>query len=537
MERFDYVVVGAGSAGCVLANRLSENPDHRVLLLEAGGSNRRWDIRVPLAVSKLWPNPQLTWGFISEPEAQLAGRTLPVARGRMLGGTSSLNGMMAIRGHAADYDGWRDTGLSDWGWEDVLPWFRKLERHWRGDSDYHGGSGNLSVQPHPAPGPLMRYALEAARSLGYPVTDDFNGARTDGFGMPDFTIDNGRRCSAADAYLEPARSRSNLEVRTGALVEKVLIRHGRAVGVRYRREGQSLEVRAEAEVILCGGAINSPHLLMLSGIGPAPHLQELGIDLMLDSPDVGANLADHPGAGLEFDLDPAFAFERQLRFDRLAAAGLAWLFGRKSILGAPPLAISANIATRPGSTEVDLHFLLVPLAMESRVWFPGVARPFGPRMGAMWSLNYPRSRGSVTLRSPSYHDHPKIAFNLLSDEHDRQEMLRAYKILRSYLAQPSLAQVSGPIRRPEGDLSTDEDVMEYIRATAATAYHPSCTCRMGADAGSVVDGELRVRGVKGLRVADASVFPRLPGGNTNLPVIMVAERASDFIKAANPLGA
>jgi choline dehydrogenase len=532
MEQFDYIIVGAGSAGCVLANRLSEDPHTRVLLLEAGGSDRRWDVRIPLAVSKLWPNPDITWGFLSEPEAELGGRQLPVARGKMLGGTSSLNGMMAIRGHRADYDGWRDTGLVGWGWDDVLPWFRKLEAHWRGDTPEHGGTGPLSVEPHPAPSPLMGRALEAARALGHPITQDFNGPTTAGFGMPDFTIRNGRRCSAADAYLRPALKRANLAVRTGAIATKIMIRDGRAMGVTYSRAGQPVEAGASREIILAGGAINSPQLLMLSGIGPAEHLRSLGIDMTKDSPEVGANLQDHPGAGMEFDLDPAFAFEQELRVDRLAASALRWLARGKGIMGAPPLAVSANIASKAGSSAVDLHFLLIPLAMETRVWFPGVRKPFGPRLGAMWSLNYPKSRGWLKLRSSDPLDHPRIQFNLLSDAEDRAEMLRGYHSLRTLLAQPALASVIGPIRRPMQDVTTDEEALTYIRATAATAYHPSGTCRMGADQSAVVDGELRVRGVERLRVADASIFPRLPGGNTNLPVIMVAERTADFIKAA-----
>lgn len=527
---FDYIVVGAGSAGCVLANRLSEDGAARVLLLEAGGSDRRWDVKIPLAVSKLWLNPAITWGFLSEPEPQLDGRQLPVARGRMLGGTSSLNGMMAIRGHRADYDGWRALGLHDWGWDDVLPWFRKLERHWRGDTPLHGGTGPLSVEPHPAPGPLMANALAAARGLGFPVTDDFNGERTDGFGMPDFTIRNGRRCSAADAYLRPALRRPNLTVRTGALVERVLIGDGRARGVVWSADGARHVAEADREVILCGGAINSPQLLMLSGIGPAQALARHGIATLVESPDVGANLMDHPGAGLEFDLAPGLAFERDLRFDRMIGAFFRWLVAGKGVFGAPPLAVSANIASRPGSDAVDLHVLLIPLAMESRIWFPGVAKPFGPRLGAMWSLNYPQSRGALTLRSADPRDHPRIAFNLLGHPDDRAGMIHGYRVLRALLDQPALAAATGAMRRPAAPLETDADVLAHVRATAGTAYHPAGTCRMGADARAVVDGRLRVRGIGGLRVADASIFPRLPGGNTNLPVIMVAERAADFIR-------
>jgi len=531
MDQFDYIIVGAGSAGCVLANRLSENSANRVLLLEAGGSDRRLDVKIPLAVSKLWPNPDLTWGFFSEPEEHLDGRRLPIARGRMLGGTSSLNGMMAIRGHAADYDGWRDCGLPGWGWDDVLPWFRKLENHWRGEGPYHGGDGPLSVQQHPAPSPLMANAVDAARALGFPITEDFNGERTDGFGMPDFTIQDGRRHSAADAYLRPALSRPNLEVRAHSLASRIVVRDGKARGVAYLRgDGAEREVTATREVILSGGAINSPQLLMLSGIGPAADLRECGIPVLLDRAEVGANLQDHPGAGMEFELDPSLAFEHELRFDRLALSAFRWLKRSKSVFGAPPLAISANIATHPGSTEVDLHLLLIPLAMESRVWFPGIRRKFGPRMGAMWSLNYPRSRGWLKLRTAEPRAHPRIAFNLLSDPADREEMLRGYHTLRTLLGQPALSGVTGRQCRPATPLQDDEDVLAYIRATAGTAYHPSGTCRMGGDEASVVDGELRVRGISGLRVVDASVFPRLPGGNTNLPVIMVAERAADFIR-------
>jgi choline dehydrogenase len=352
--------------------------------------------------------------------------------------------------------------------------------------------------------------------------------------MPDFTIARGRRHSAADAYLRPAMARPNLAVRTGALVENVVVRDGRANGVEYLHTGVKQSVTASREIILCGGAINSPQLLLLSGIGPRAQLAAHGIATIIDSRDVGANLMDHPGAGMEFDLAPDLAFERELRLDRLGLSFLRWLVAGKGVFGAPPLAVSANIASRPDSRpdsrEVDLHFLLIPLAMESRVWFPGLAKPFGPRMGAMWSLNYPKSRGSLSLRSSDPREAPRIAFNLLSHPDDRAAMIHGCRVLQALLAQPALASVIGPMRRPAGPLETDEDILAHVRASAATAYHPSGTCRMGADAESVVDERLKVRGVDGLRVVDASIFPRLPGGNTNLPVIMVAERAAHFIR-------
>jgi choline dehydrogenase len=531
---YDYVIVGAGSAGCVLANRLSADGSATVLLIEAGGSDRRLDVTLPLAVSKLWPNPQLTWGFLSEPQRELNGRRLPVARGKMLGGTSSLNGMMAIRGHARDYEAWRDAGLDGWGFADVLPYFRRLERHWRGSSEFHGGDGPVAVSPHPSPSPLIDRARAAAAAMGFPLTDDFNGQATDGFGMPDFTIDRGRRASTAASYLRQARGRGNLRVITEAMTEKVMLTDGAATGVAYRRHGRIFHAGARREVLLCGGAINSPQLLMLSGIGPAASLAAHGIQVVVDAPGVGGNLQDHPGAGMEFALDPGWAFERELRFDRLVRSFADWFTRGRGIMGAPPLVISANVATRPTSPEVDLHFLLIPLAMESRVWFPGVRRAHGPAMGAMWSLNYPRSRGSIRLASADPAAAPRIDFNLLGDEYDRAEMVRGYRVLRNLVRQAPLAEVLGEMIRPAPEPQTDDEILAYIRASAATAYHPSGTCRMGADAASVVEGTLSVRGVDRLRVVDASVFPTLPGGNTNLPVIMVAEKAADMIRGVAP---
>jgi len=532
---YDYVIVGAGSAGCVLANRLTEDPAVHVLLLEAGGSDARLDVRLPIAVSRLWMNQMLGWGFQSEPEAQLAGRRIPVPRGKMLGGTSSINGMMAIRGHAADYDHWRALGLKGWGFSEVLPYFRKLERHWRGADAYHGGDGPVAIRPHPAPSALLARSQAAARAMGFALTDDFNGPCTTGFGMPDFTIDErGRRASAASAYLHPARKRRNLTVALRAEARKVMIDKGRAIGVEYRQNGTLRTASAAREVILCAGAIGSPHILLLSGIGPAEHLHDHGLRVHIDRPAVGDNLQDHPGASIEFALDPAWAFDGQLRLDRLAKDLLRWAVTGKGPMAAPPVGISANVATVPNASLVDMHFLLVPLALDARVWFPGLRKPRGPTLTAMWSLNYPRSRGSVRLNSPDPHVKPSIRYHLLEDSRDRDDMIRGYRVLRELLSQPPLAEILGPMQRPIREPTTDDEVLEYVRGVAGTAFNPCGTCRMGADDDAVLDNELRVRGIAGLRVVDASVFPTLPGGNTNLPVIMVAEKAADLIRQAPP---
>jgi choline dehydrogenase len=530
---FDYVIVGAGSAGCVLASRLSESSSVRVLLLEAGSTDRKLDIHLPIAFTRLWFDPASNWGYETEPESQLNGRKLPIPRGKVLGGTSSINGMMAIRGQPQDYDRWRASGLQGWGYSDVLPYFRKLERHWRGESIHHGGTGPLTISAHAAPSPLMSRAQAAARLMGFPLTDDFNGPNPQGFGLPDFTIARGRRASTAAAYLRPALGRGNLAVRVGAAARRILFERGRAVGVEYVQHGVTRRVLAGREVLLCGGAINSPQLLLLSGIGPAAQLERYGIPIQVDAPDVGKNLCEHPGASFDMACPLPVAFDGELRFDRAARSMLQWFVSGKGNMASPPMVISANVATASSGLP-DMHFLMVPVAMDARVWFPGIRSPRGHVLMASYSLNYPKSRGTLELRSRDPHAKPKIHFNLLSDPEDRAAMIRGYRILRELLSQPPLAEVLGEMVRPAKEPVTDAEVEAYVRAMAATAFHPAGTCRMGADQRSVVDGSLKVRGVESLRVVDASVFPDLPGGNTNLPVIMTAEKAADLIRGIAP---
>ncbi len=531
---FDYVIVGAGSAGCVLANRLTEDGKSRVLLLEAGGEDRKLDIRLPIAFTRLWFDPEVNWGYQTEPEHELGGRRLPIPRGKVLGGTSSINGMMAVRGQPEDYDRWRNAGLAGWGYSDVLPYFRKLESHWRGSSDYHGGAGPVPVSPHAAPSPLMPRALAAASDMGFPFTDDFNGARPQGFGLPDFTIARGRRANTASAYLRAVLDRPNLVLKTRAEARRVVVENGRAVGVEYREGDRIDTVRASREVLLCGGAINSPQLLLLSGVGPADHLRRHGIAVQADSPWVGRNLCEHPGASFDMACREPVAFDSRLRFDRAASAMLRWFVTGKGEMAAPPMVVSANVSTVTGSRQADMHFLLVPLAMNARIWFPGIRQPRGHVLMASYSLNYPKSRGSIELQSADPHIAPAIHYNLLSDPADREGMRRGYRVLRTLLTQPSLAPILGKMVRPSFEPRSDEEIDAYVRANAATAFHPAGTCRMGADPQAVVDASLKVRGVDGLRVVDASIFPDLPGGNTNLPVIMAAEKAADLIRGISP---
>ena len=349
-------------------------------------------------------------------------------------------------------------------------------------------------------------------------------------GCADFTVRRGRRDNTSSAYLRPALGRGNLAVATHSEAHRVLVDARRATGVEFTRGGALQRVRANREVILCGGAINSPQLLLLSGIGPADQLRGLDIPVQLDLPGVGANLHDHPGGSVEFELDGAWAFDRELRFDRVVRSMFDWLINGRGSMAAPPVVISANVASAPKSNLVDLHFLLIPLAMNARIWFPAVRKPRGPVLSAMWSLNYPRSRGFLRLRSSHPTVPPQIRFNLLTDSHDRSEMVRGYRALRELLAQRPLAEVLGAMTRPINEPHTDEEILAYVRTVTSTAFHPVGTCRMGNDADAVVDEMLNVRGIDALRVVDASIFPRLPGGNTNLPVIMVAEKAADMIR-------
>lgn len=536
MQSFDFIIVGAGSAGCVLASRLSEDSGSSVLLLEAGGAeNRHRRMRMPLAWRDTFMDPQVSWGYQSEAEPHADQRRIPVPRGKVLGGSSSVNGMMYSRGHPADYDHWRDLGLSGWGYAEVLPYFRRSESNWRGESPYHGSSGPLTVSRHLTDGLIYPRLIATAEKLGHRHLDDFHGADVEGFSAPDFNVHRGRRASTAARYLRPAMGRANLHVETGALAHRVLIERARAVGVEYEQHGRRIEVRAEREVILAGGAFNSPQLLLLSGIGPADEIRAVGIEPRHALPGVGKALQDHQSIGVSYAASGPITFERELRWDRLALSVLRWqLFGTGPIADLP-VGAQGFFKLRAESPWPDVQFLVSPISMLARSWFPGWRKGAGHVFSMANVVLHPDSRGEVTLRSSDPRAPPRILFNLLAAPADRVTLRDMLRFGRTFFAtQPAASLVSGELT-PGAGVQTDAELDAYIRRSVGTAMHPTSTCAMGVHAEAVVDGELRVRGLQALRVVDASVMPRIVGGNTNAPVIMIAEKAADMIRGREPL--
>ena len=528
---YDYIIIGAGSAGCVLANRLSEDPAVKVLLLEAGPRDWHPFIHMPAGLAKLVGQKGVNWNYDTAPEPQLNGRRLWWPRGKVLGGSSSINAMCYIRGVDGDYDDWAAGGAEGWDWNSALPYFKRSEHNSRGGDALHGGDGPLHVSDLRYTNPLSSVFLEAGQQAGFQRNDDFNGASQAGVGLYQVTQKNGARCSSAVAYLQPVKSRPNLEVITGALVRRVLVENGRAIGVAYASSGREVQVRADREVLLCGGAINSPQLLMLSGIGPADHLQDHGITVAVDSPYVGRNLQDH------LDVCTLQHSTQRVTYDRVGDLAIAWNYYFRNHSGPG----SSNIAEAGG-------FLRSPLAPDERAdmqlhFVPAMLDDHGRNRlkGDGYTLHAcflrPRSRGRISLNSPDPRADARIEGNYLSDEEgfDLKMMLECTKVSRELFAQQAFDAYRGaPIQPSRNDLS-DSELVAFIRAKAETVYHPIGSCRMGSDPTCVVDSQLRVNGVHGLRVVDASVMPSLIGGNTNAPTIMIAERASDLILGRQPL--
>ncbi len=529
MSEFDFIIVGAGSAGCVLANRLSADPQNRVLLLEAGGQDDRPLMAMPLAWRDTFLDPQVSWGFMSEPEPYLEGRQLPAPRGKVLGGSSSVNGMMYSRGYPVDYDHWRQLGLSGWSYAEVLPYFRKSEANWRGESLYHGAEGELTVSKHRADEVIFPKLMQTAEQLGFKRLDDFHGAEAEGFSTPEFTVHQGRRGSTSARFLKPVLGRPNLKVETLALSHRVLIEKGRAIGVEYAQGGETRRAMAAREVILSGGAFNSPQLLMLSGVGPADELSAAGVKPLHDLPGVGKNLQDHASIGTMWAAKGEIAFDSKLRFDRLMLSVLRWrLFGTGEVAGLP-VSAQGFYRTRPELEWPDVQFLVTPVSMAAQPWFPGWRKGVGHVFSAANVLLRPESRGEVTLRSADPRDKPKIQFNLLKETADRETFRRMVRFARRFFeTEPAASLISGQIA-PAPEVRTDEEIDAYVRKSVGTAMHPTSTCAMGEGPAAVLDAACRVRGLESLRVVDASSMPTIVGGNTNAPVIMIAEKAADMI--------
>ncbi len=531
MESFDYVVIGAGSAGCVVAARLSEQAKVSVLLLEAGGQDSHLTLRMPVAFLKAVLNPAFNWGYTTEPEPHLQGRRLWLPRGRVLGGSSSINGMFYMRGHPRDYEEWQRLGATGWGYADVLPYFRKMETSWRGEGRYHGVSGPVQVRPIDTTHLVHEPLMAAATGAGFSNSDDLSAEVPEGFARGEVTIDaRGRRVSSATAYLRPALHRPNLELRTGALVHRVVIEQGRAVGVEYERDGERRVVRVRREVLLCGGTYNSPHLLMLSGIGPGRHLQAHGVAVLADRPGVGRNLSEHANVSMEFEATRPITFLRQLRFDRVVLSSLRW-----AVFGSGPLASQLNscnvvIRTRPDLDRPDVQFMANPVRMDARIWFPGVSQQQEHLFWAGIVALHPRSRGRVELKSPDPRALPAVTLNLLSHPADLATLRAGIRAARRIYRTEPQAALTGRELLPGAAIDSDESLDAFIRETANVAMHPVGTCAIGRGDEAVVDPELRVIGVEGLRVVDASVMPTVPGANTNATTVMIAEKAADLLR-------
>lgn len=530
IEDADYIVVGAGSAGCLLANRLSADPSVRVLLLEAGAKDWNPLIRIPLVAGLLYYLPSLNWGYETEAVSGLDGRKLVWPRGRVLGGSTAINGMMYMRGHRSDYDQWRQMGLAGWGYDDVLPLFKRFERNVSHHDDFHGTDGELWTERAPGDNPLYHAWLEAAFAAGFKPNPDVNGAEQEGLGFYDFNIRNGRRVSAAAAFLTPVRQRPNLRVLTGIHVNRLSFDGRRCAGVEIEEAGAARTLKARREVILSAGAINSPQLLMLSGIGDAAALRAHGIEARVDRPAVGQNLQDHLGIYVQHACLQPITLYGLMRPDRAVMAGLRALVSGRGPGASIPLQAGGFLKTRPDLEIPDVHITVVPGLSLATTRLGQMQHGF---LTNVYQLR-PESRGTVTLAAPDPRAKPVIQPNYLASPVDVRCLRDGVHLVRRIVGEPPLDPYRGRELSPGDDVDSDAAIDAWVRSTANTIFHPVGTCRMGADPGAVVDADLRVRGVEGLRVADASVMPTIIGGNTSVPTMMIAEKCAALLVEGLP---
>ena len=535
MQEYDYIIVGAGAAGCVLALRLSEDPDARLLMLEAGGRDLHPYVHMPLTWRQIWRGPLYNWMYTSEPEAYLDNRRLALPRGKVLGGSSTINGMLYIRGNPRDYDTWRQMGNDGWSYDEILPYFKRTENNWRGEGKFHGSGGPLQVTPVDTRRYGFERIREAAVNAGIGLTDDF-AANPEGFNRLDVTVGaDGRRSSAARAYLHPALKRRNVFVMTNALSHRVLVENGRATGVEYVQDGDRFVAHARREVILSGGAYNSPQLLLLSGIGPADEIKAHGIRPIHDLPGVGKNLSEHPMVSTAFESNLDTSFLDQLRYDRLAVQMMRYAVLRTGNFANQVITANAFVRTRPELDTPNMQLFFGPVTHAAQIWGPGFRKRVPHGFSGTACLLRPDSRGHVGLYSANPADPPKVVLNFMKERADRDAIRQGIRMLRQVYSSPPLDRIVAREAIPGAEVQSDEALDAFVRQRVEVGHHPVGTCGMGVNDDAVVDPQLRVRGIDGLRVVDASVMPLVPSGNTYAPTLMVAEKAADMIRGRTPL--